>query len=438
MSLEPPPVCQRMHREQNVSGLRALQLFPAPLSVRLDCAEGAGFGGLDRWGRLDLRFASPLDWFQTFQEAALGRGQILLKYRFNPSPETGGFVASRVVCVLSPAMRLPSRPPTIWRTHRCDATCLAVSMAHRSTKPAGARRIRIFLVNGDGTIGGVPQSVKSLPFIDSASICRRYHRRGPWTKPQIISIVKELHNSIRHLHGDSIPFDSMLALRMCGYRVVMVPQIISIVKELHNSIRHLHGDSIPFDSMLALRMCGYRVVMVPSLGISLCEGGRSEVAAEFDGPNRIVKISKSFPQEIQAFTAAHELAHAVLHPEMRLHRDRPVDGERNLSRRSPVERIADLFAVNFTMPEERVLAEFVDRFLEKPFILDEARAFALYAENLYDIRRKWSSLRSACWELSQANYFNGVHFLSLAERFGVSKTAMAIRLEELRLVGGFR
>ena len=398
MSLEPPPVCQRMHREQNVSGLRALQLFPAPLSVRLDCAEGAGFGGLDRWGRLDLRFASPLDWFQTFQEAALGRGQILLKYRFNPSPETGGFVASRVVCVLSPAMRLPSRPPTIWRTHRCDATCLAVSMAHRSTKPAGARRIRIFLVNGDGTIGGVPQSVKSLPFIDSASICRRYHRRGPWTKPQIISIVKELHNSIRHLHGDSIPFDSMLALRMCGYRVVMVP----------------------------------------SLGISLCEGGRSEVAAEFDGPNRIVKISKSFPQEIQAFTAAHELAHAVLHPEMRLHRDRPVDGERNLSRRSPVERIADLFAVNFTMPEERVLAEFVDRFLEKPFILDEARAFALYAENLYDIRRKWSSLRSACWELSQANYFNGVHFLSLAERFGVSKTAMAIRLEELRLVGGFR
>ena len=134
------------------------------------------------------------------------------------------------------------------------------------------------------------------------------------------------------------------------------------------------------------------------------------------------------------FTAAHELGHVVLHPPMKQHRDRPVDGEGDYVRRSQIEEEADRFAVCFSMPRKKVSSEFMMRFLTDQFELNDATAFALYRTSLFDVRSQWWSLRAGARELARATQFDGRPFASLSERFGVSIEAMAIRLEELDLL----
>lgn len=73
-------------------------------------------------------------------------------------------------------------------------------------------------------------------------------------------------------------------------------------------------------------------------------------------------------------------------------------------------------------------------FLTEEFRLTEATAFALGYESLKQLEERYRSKRDLTRMLAAAQRYNGAHFRSLSERFGVSIEVMAIRLEELRLL----
>ena len=77
---------------------------------------------------------------------------------------------------------------------------------------------------------------------------------------------------------------------------------------------------------------------------------------------KLVQVSKQFPQETQNFTAAHELGHAILHKQTVLHRDRPLDGSSNTPRIRE-EMQADKFATFFLMPSKLVEDIFFEMFV---------------------------------------------------------------------------
>lgn len=213
-----------------------------------------------------------------------------------------------------------------------------------------------------------------------------------------------------------------------------IHRIKFVVEKLHRSIRYHLGDIFPSDPIRALVLCGYQVEGCDCLGEYIGDDGRREAAGIIDGEDRIVTYSRSFPLTVQRFTISHELGHAVLHPPMTQHRDRAINGRRNSVRRSIREKEADVFASLFLLPEDRIFSEFQRRFHVVPFELNEDTAFALYGANLWDVRRRWRSSWDGAIELAQATHFDGYHFMSLSERFGVSIEAMAIRINGLGCV----
>ena len=212
------------------------------------------------------------------------------------------------------------------------------------------------------------------------------------------------------------------------------PAIEFVARKMHNSIRFRHGDIDLRDPKLALRLLDYQVEEDECLGEYIGEDGRNAVAGIIDGKNRIVRLCPSFPSHVRNFTASHELGHAVLHPPMTQHRDRPIHGGDNSVRRSMQEKEADEFAAFFLMPTEQVIGEFRRMFQSVPFIPTEETAFALYRANLDDLLHQWKSTRDGARELAQTTHFDRYYFKSLAERFGVSNEAMAIRIDDLGLV----
>lgn len=208
-----------------------------------------------------------------------------------------------------------------------------------------------------------------------------------------------------------------------------------VVKKIHGSLRYQFGDDIPYDPIRTLKLCGYQVAESDFLGVFPFEGSIREIAAEFDGTNGIVTISRSpsFSTPEQTFTAAHELGHAALHPPMKNHRDRPASWDGNRVRRSDQEREADTFAACFLMPMERILYEYGRRFPLGPFVPTDEFAFALFGTSLYDVRSRLSSRLDCARELAKASQCNGVLFEPLFKRFGVSINAMSIRLIEAGL-----
>lgn len=234
-------------------------------------------------------------------------------------------------------------------------------------------------------------------------------------------------------HPPDIDLDAIRDRKRLDYPWPL-PAIEYVANKLHKSLRSSLGDTLPYEPIKAIELCGFRVEMHETLDDFIGEGGRTKSAGFIDGDNRVVGSSRSFPRPVQTFTLAHELGHMVLHPPMRLHRDRPVDGGNNSARRSPVEREADEFAAFFLMPEQLLREHFYRSFLTDRFDLNEATAFALNRSNLCDVLTQWRSRRHGARILAKAIHFNG-HFLEpLFRRFGVSPEAMAIRLEELDLL----
>jgi formiminotetrahydrofolate cyclodeaminase/Zn-dependent peptidase ImmA (M78 family) len=181
------------------------------------------------------------------------------------------------------------------------------------------------------------------------------------------------------------------------------------------------------------RVLGYAYLQVDTLGVFNQEGESFEIAGIIDKSMKTVHISKKFSSQTQNFTTAHELAHAILHQQTILHRDRPIDGIR-VGEKSLEEFQADKFAAFFLMPRSLVEATFHDMFQMQKFVVNESTAFSLTAGTLREFTRKYPGRREVARLLASAKIFRSKSFNSLAELFHVSIETMAIRLEELELL----
>ena len=118
-----------------------------------------------------------------------------------------------------------------------------------------------------------------------------------------------------------------------------------------------------------------------------------------------------------------------------MHRERPTNGPR--AGRPPREQEADYFAACLLMPRQAVLKEFSVRFGSKrPLVLTETVAFHLKADAGQLFSQPAGSLLFA-QAVARCNQFDRHRFRSLADYFGVSVSAMAIRLEELNLLAPY-
>jgi Zn-dependent peptidase ImmA (M78 family) len=213
-------------------------------------------------------------------------------------------------------------------------------------------------------------------------------------------------------------------------------------RNLHKSIwqnrNKIWSNAVPsnpidmLDPVIALKFIGYDCDLDETLGQFHSDGRLIEVAGTIDKFSAKVHISRQFKNNVQNFTAAHELGHALLHQTSGLHRDRPLDGA-TISR-DPVEREADKFASFFLMPRKLIKTTFEKFFLTDKFFLNEETAFALGFGDYMELKEKVKTLRQLSVMLASAEHYNGRHFISLANQFRVSTEAMAIRLEELELL----
>ena len=188
------------------------------------------------------------------------------------------------------------------------------------------------------------------------------------------------------------------------------------------------------DPSIALRLVGYRLDICSSLG--QYSNGRElfEVAGIVDEFEQTVQISNRFSSEIQNFTTAHELGHVILHQATGLHRDRAQDGGAGSAPRDETEVEADIFAAFFLMPKKQIEATFKRLFLMDHFVISNETAFALGFDGVTSFEKKCRTLRDLANLLASAEKYNRCFFKSMAQQFGVSTEAMAIRLEELSLV----
>lgn len=197
----------------------------------------------------------------------------------------------------------------------------------------------------------------------------------------------------------------------------------------------LSTDARPVDVLetnYAAQVLGYAYSYRSSLGWITHGRDPIVVAGLIDTARRIIEVATDVEPRVARFTSAHEVGHAVLHPQLTgLHRDRPLTGP--LEHRDRVEYEADKFAVFFLMPRKLVTEQFLLRFIAV-FKLDEQTSYALLGKPSSAARELLPTHRHISRALASATHFNGRNFVSLAEYFGVSVETMAIRLEELKLI----
>lgn len=192
-----------------------------------------------------------------------------------------------------------------------------------------------------------------------------------------------------------------------------------------------------FEPRVAARVCGLEYELTEALDLSTSKD--HSTAGVLNRDRNTIRISPRFSFEVQKFTGAHEIGHYLMHPGVGkgvIHRDRPIqaisDGR---SFRDPMEKEADYFAACFLMMPKLLQFAFVARFGTKlPLPMTETVLFGLNQKeiNPFFAAPKGSILFAKAVAL--ATSFEGKKFQSLASKFGVSATAMAIRLVELKLV----
>ncbi len=178
----------------------------------------------------------------------------------------------------------------------------------------------------------------------------------------------------------------------------------------------------------------YDYVTREEFGVLDDEGNVIEIAGLINQANRLVVISNKFPESTQRFTGAHELAHALFHDQKIQHRDLPLDNSSTLQMRTFEEKVADKGATFFLMPRKDIIKQFVLRFGNSSFSINEETSFNLIRGNISDLRRECKNIREFSRKISSVQSYNGNRFESLAQKFNVSVEAMAIRLEQLNLL----
>lgn len=191
-----------------------------------------------------------------------------------------------------------------------------------------------------------------------------------------------------------------------------------------------------FTPEVAARVCGldyeYRPFISAATGV-----GDYQAAGVLDRTRGIISISTQFGYEAQRFTGAHEIGHFVLHEwvgERHVHRDRPIGRGPSGSSRPKIEQEADYFAACFLAPKKLVLAEFQRRFGPVPLFLDETLAFHLRGKESRLLMTAPPGSLDFAAAIAGAQSLDGRRFPSLAQNFGLSIAAMAIRIRELGLV----
>ncbi len=165
--------------------------------------------------------------------------------------------------------------------------------------------------------------------------------------------------------------------------------------------------------------------------------GGGEAAGIWQRDRSTILVSTRFSYETQRFTAAHEIGHFILHPHLgdrTLHRELPVNAP-SISR-GLLEREADYFSACLLMPRNAVISEFLARFTMDPLVLTETVAYHLKMDAgvLFSQPRGSTVFAEA---VARAQQFDRRRFKSLAQFFGVSSLAMAIRIEELKLISPY-
>lgn len=160
-----------------------------------------------------------------------------------------------------------------------------------------------------------------------------------------------------------------------------------------------------------------------------------EVAGYLDRPQKLVAVSDRSSRAEQRFTAMHEIAHWLLHPDLRMHRERPMKGMVAPHEYRPLEeREADYFAACFLVPRNTARKEFEFRFGTRKLVLDDTSAFWLSKGNPDDLLTSDADSLDFPMAAARACSYGGKQFDSLTKLFDVSTTTMAIRLKELGLV----
>lgn len=189
------------------------------------------------------------------------------------------------------------------------------------------------------------------------------------------------------------------------------------------------------DAELAFRFLGYDIIQQTSLGLFDDYDGSKETAGLIDNVKKIVRISTKFPPQVQRYTLAHELGHAILHHNSLsvLHRDRELDSRIDNPKRDSIEVQADKFAAFFLMPRKEMKAQFLARFQSEKLKIDEDVAFHL-GISLSDLKKKYKEKRHLSRFIASTPIYAGKSFETLANQFKVSVEAMAIQIEELELI----
>lgn len=253
--------------------------------------------------------------------------------------------------------------------------------------------------------------------------------------------LEEQH--VLRLHENPYRYASDDAGRTNRHKARSVSDIEQIVIRLQREIwvkrieLGLAIDADPIDALQpehAARLLGYNYSREPSLGWIAQGRDQIIVAGLIDAANRTIRVGMDVEPRVARFTGAHEIAHAILHPHLAgLHRDRPLTGA--IESRDRVEYEADKFAAFFLMPAKLVLEQFYARFIGQ-FNLNDETAYALLGTSYSTAIELFPTRRHMSRALAGAFQYNGRHFVSLSEYFGVSNEALAIRLEELNLIAG--
>lgn len=189
------------------------------------------------------------------------------------------------------------------------------------------------------------------------------------------------------------------------------------------------------DLAVATKALGYELRYEERLAFTVARTP-FRVAGLLDPKKKLLLASLEFGPEVANFTVAHEVGHILLHPDVVMHRERPIsDLNYDRMKREPKEQEADHFAACFLMPEALLRDSIAYHFeTTLPFKFDEASAFELSRRNPQSVLRPHQHSLAPELALASAQHYRGRHFDSLASQFGVTKTAMALRLRELALV----
>lgn len=254
-----------------------------------------------------------------------------------------------------------------------------------------------------------------------------------------------LHIGLAKIEGTT--YWARLSLRACIWCSPMNDAHIEkaateLLKQIYRDRRYLWPDQDVTPMMMrspsiAALVCGYDYRVYPTLGDSKFNRHNtgSRIAGLIDRQSNKIAVATEFGGKVQLFTGAHEIGHLVLHEDTVMHRDRAFDGSPLQTPRPPAERQADRFAACFLMPQKLVLQQFEFMFCcTEQLRFSDAIAFHLDPVN--PNRLLYASKDSGERELALARCtrFNNRDLVSLAQQFGVSDSAMAIRIKELELV----